>query len=95
VAALRGARAASGWKGYWEKQLDIANERAKHAYVLAEEIAEIYTRLDQKDSAVKWVEKACEMHSINPFHLKLDPIYDSLRTDPRFVAALQRVGLQQ
>jgi DNA-binding winged helix-turn-helix (wHTH) protein/TolB-like protein len=95
VAALRGAWAASGWKGYWEKRLEIANERAKHAYVPAEEIAEIYARLGQKDSAIVWVQKACEMRSMNPYYLKLDPMYDPLRSDPRFGALLNRMGFSQ
>jgi DNA-binding winged helix-turn-helix (wHTH) protein/TolB-like protein len=94
-AALRDAYARSGWKGYWEKFVEIEIGRAKDTYVLEESIAEAYIRLGQKDSALEWVQKGCEIRSMNPYYLKLDPIYDPLRSDPPFAALLQRMGLAQ
>lgn len=50
---------------------------------------------NQKDQAFRWLNKAIAAHSSVLMTLKVDPIYDSLRIDPRFKKILQRVGLGQ
>jgi uncharacterized OB-fold protein len=52
-----------------------------------------YIGLDRKDRAFSWVEKAYAQHSNAMTGLKVDPIYDPLRGDPRFQQLLHRVGL--
>jgi hypothetical protein len=41
------------------------------------------------------LEKAYDQHSNGLTALKVDPVYDPLRNDPRFQNLLQRVGLAQ
>jgi len=53
-----------------------------------------YIGMGNKDQAVIWLEKAYSQHS-SLTTLKVDPIYDPLRSDPRFQDLLQRVGLAQ
>src|SRR5207245_3776041 len=48
-AALREAYAASGWKGFWRKALDLKKERAKQGNVSPYAFAENYARLGEKD----------------------------------------------
>ncbi len=48
---------------------------------------------NDKDEALAWLQKAYLQHSSALTALKVDPIYDSLRDDPRFQDVLQRVGL--
>ncbi|MGA3241693.1 MAG: winged helix-turn-helix domain-containing protein [Bryobacteraceae bacterium] len=52
-----------------------------------------YIGLDRKDQAFLWLEKAYAQHSNAMTALKVDPIYDPLRGDPRFEQLLHRVGL--
>jgi tetratricopeptide (TPR) repeat protein len=52
-----------------------------------------YIGLDRKDRAFSWLEKAYAQHSNAMTGLKVDPIYDPLRGDPRFQQLLHRVGL--
>jgi tetratricopeptide (TPR) repeat protein len=52
-----------------------------------------YMGLDDKDQALAWLEKAYQEHSSSLTALKVDPIYDPLRGDPRFQALLRRIGL--
>jgi TolB-like protein/DNA-binding winged helix-turn-helix (wHTH) protein/Tfp pilus assembly protein PilF len=54
-----------------------------------------YVGLGDKDQAFAWIEKSIANHSPGPIALKVDPIYDPLRSDPRFQSVLQRLGLAQ
>jgi TolB-like protein/DNA-binding winged helix-turn-helix (wHTH) protein/Tfp pilus assembly protein PilF len=52
-----------------------------------------YVGMDNKDEAFAWLQKAYLEHSPNLTALKVSPIYDPLRSDPRFEAILRGVGL--
>ena len=52
-----------------------------------------YIALGDKDEAFAWLEKSYSEHSTALTSLKVNPIYDPLRGDPRFQALLRRVGL--
>jgi hypothetical protein len=54
----------------------------------------MYIRAGQNDKAMEWLEKALAMHDPVILQLKVEPAYDPLRADPRFVRLLQKVGLQ-
>ena len=51
--------------------------------------------MGDKDQAFVWLEKAYTEHSNTLMTLKVEPGYDSLRSDPRFADLLHRVGLDQ
>ena len=57
------------------------------------EIALLYTALGETDSAFEWLEVAYAQRSYPLPDLRIDPRYDPLRTDPRFEALLERMGL--
>ena len=65
----------------------------KHGYVRAVGVAMIYLGLGDRDQALSWLEKGCNDRDV--WALMVDPIYADLRMDPRFVALLRTVGLQQ
>lgn len=52
-----------------------------------------YVGMGNKDQAFAWLEKAYTQHSNAMTTLKVDPLYDPLRDDPRFQNLLRRVGL--
>jgi len=56
-------------------------------------IAEI--GVGNKDQAIAWLEKAYAERYPSLTALNVDPIYDSLRSDPRFQDLVHRVGLPQ
>jgi TolB-like protein/Tfp pilus assembly protein PilF len=58
-------------------------------------IALAYVGIDNKDEAFAWLQKAYSEHSNAITTLKVDPIYDPLRSDPRFQELLRRVGVAQ
>jgi TolB-like protein/DNA-binding winged helix-turn-helix (wHTH) protein/Tfp pilus assembly protein PilF len=54
-----------------------------------------YLGTGNNDQAMAWLEKAYAQHSNSLTGLKVDPIYDPLRSDPRFQNLLRHVGLTQ
>lgn len=94
VAELRKVFAASGIKGVWQNRLNVLLERSKTAYVSPADIALFYTRLNDRDQAFAWLEKAMAERSINFNYLVADPRFDNLRGDPRLAELLRRVGLE-
>jgi tetratricopeptide (TPR) repeat protein len=54
-----------------------------------------YVGLGDNDQAFAWLEKSMAAHSPGLIALKVDPVYDPLRSDPRFHDLLRRVGLAQ
>ena len=54
-----------------------------------------YIGMGNKDQALAYLEKASSRHSNALTTLKVDPIHDSLRSDPRFQDLLRRIGLAQ
>ena len=49
--------------------------------------------LDQRDQAFEWLHKAVDQRSGWLVYLNVDPIWDPIRSDPRFADVLQRIGL--
>ena len=67
---------------------------ASHAmYVSPLVMADLYSMLDEKDEAFKWLEKAYEERSSKLTDLKIDPDFDNLHSDPRFSALVKKIGL--
>ncbi|MGA9472973.1 MAG: hypothetical protein WBV36_10955, partial [Terriglobales bacterium] len=58
-------------------------------------IVPAYLGTGDNDQAIAWLEKAFAQRSNGLTGLKVDPMYDPLRGDPRFQNLLRRVGLAQ
>jgi serine/threonine protein kinase/tetratricopeptide (TPR) repeat protein len=91
---MRKLFASSGVKGVWQARLKQTLERAKREYVSSADIALFYARLDQKDEAFAWLEKAMNERSILFNYLVADARFDNLRSDARLPKLLDSVGLQ-
>jgi len=72
--------------------LNVALERANRGDFPAFAIAQIYIGLGERDRAFEWLRKAVDERDVY-LSLKVDPIYDPLRADPRFKDLLRRVKL--
>ncbi|HEX6189102.1 MAG TPA: protein kinase [Pyrinomonadaceae bacterium] len=91
TSALREAYLAGGIKGYWRKRLEVWNvRRDPHFYPLAE----IYTRVGEKDKAFEMLNQAYDEQAHGMAQLRVNPIFDPLRSDPRFSELLRRMNLQ-
>jgi TolB-like protein/DNA-binding winged helix-turn-helix (wHTH) protein/Tfp pilus assembly protein PilF len=95
AAPLKAAYAAGGLRGFWQKKLELEKRKAARSYVSPFFIACLYARLGEKEQAFAWLEKAYRERSNQLINLKVEPMLDSLRSDPRFAGLLRRVGLPQ
>jgi len=55
--------------------------------------AQIYAGLGENDQVLEWLQRAYERREEALSKVATDPAYDSLRTDPRFLALIRRMGL--
>ena len=53
----------------------------------------MYIGLDEKDQAFAWLDQACEERSEWLCKIRVDPVFDSLRSDLRFHTLLQRMNI--
>jgi eukaryotic-like serine/threonine-protein kinase len=93
--ALREAFTGAGSRGYWQMQANLANKRGKSAANFPGDVAGVYAMLGEKDEAFAWLERAYEEGHDAVHNLKVEPQFDSIRSDPRCQDLLRRVGLPQ
>ena len=93
AADLGHVYAVSGRKDEARKVIDELKELSKRKYVSSYHVALIYLGLGEKDQAFEWLENAYRERSDLLVYLRVEPRLDSLRSDPRFVELVRRVGL--
>ena len=93
VARLGYAYAASGREGRAEEILADLRELSKRRYVAPWAMAVVYSGMKDKDQALRWLEKAYEEHEGELVYLNVEPMFDGIRSDPRFQELARRVGL--
>jgi hypothetical protein len=70
----------------------LLKDVASQAYVPAHGVAQAYVALGEREKAFTWLEKAVEDRSPQLVRLKVDPLVDPLRSDPRFQDLLRRMN---
>jgi hypothetical protein len=63
------------------------------AFALAGAACIYYAELGDREQAFYWLDRAYEQRGVGLVFAKVAPVYDNLRSDPRFQAFLQRIGL--
>jgi TolB-like protein/DNA-binding winged helix-turn-helix (wHTH) protein len=85
--AARGERAAA--LQIIQELEAMSGERLSQAHW----IAKIYATLNEKELALTWLERGLAAGAIGSFY-KDEPVWDPLRSDPRFVALLRQMGIK-
>ena len=89
---LASAKAQSGDKDAAVRLLSELEELSQHRYVRSYWRTLLYLSLGNRDEAIRWLEQAVADHAgLNIAVIKVDPMLDPLRGDPRFEALVQKV----
>jgi TolB-like protein/Tfp pilus assembly protein PilF len=95
MADMRKAYEVSGYSGYLRKENELRQQHlAQGKYESPLIIALTYARAGANSEALDWLEKAAEERTPWLPELKIDPAWDGVRSDPRFIAVLKKIGLE-
>jgi serine/threonine-protein kinase len=96
IARLGYGYASAGQTAHALKMLDKLRELSGEGWIPPGEVALIYVGLGDNDQAIQWLEKAYQKHSSVGFEsVKVDPLFDPLRSDPRFQDLLRRMNFPE
>jgi tetratricopeptide (TPR) repeat protein len=73
--------------------LEELGEQAKRRYISPFEMASIHLALDELDQGFRWLTKAFHDRCFELPAIKVDPKFDSIANDPRFVKLFAKLGL--
>jgi len=85
----------SGYEGVLQSWLEGLNEVSKRAYVSSYNIAQIQARLGKKVEAIATLERAYASRDGNLTFLKVDPLFDDLRPEPKFQELVLKLAMPQ
>ncbi len=87
---------AFAWSGDTDKARDVVKKlekRVEKKSACSFFVALIHMALDDKEKAFEWLEQAYKDRDFWLLFIKVDPLFDSLRSDPRFKALLKKINL--
>jgi TolB-like protein/cytochrome c-type biogenesis protein CcmH/NrfG len=91
VAALRAAAAQGGLEQFWKARLRYLLQEPD---VRTAAVANAYVRIGDHDTAIAWLERLYSERGAWIRGLKVQPVWDPLRSDPRFQDLLRRANLE-
>ena len=89
------AYAAIGDRTTALKIYEHLKEQSKHEYVTPYPMARVCLHLGRKEEALAWLQKGLAVNDGDMIQIKVDPDYDSFRSDPRFQDLLRRMNFPQ
>ena len=93
LAELGHGYAVAGRRDDAMAMLNELIQLSSRQYVGARGIAEIYLALDDRDSAFSWLERAFSQRNGWLIHMRENPRFDRVRSDPRYLNLIQRLNL--
>lgn len=91
LSLLGHAYAMRGRRDEALKILTQLQNESTQRYVPAYSFAIVYLGLGNKEEGLRWLEKSFDDRGFEIAFIKVDPMFDRLRGDPRFEALLQKV----
>jgi len=91
-AVLGNICAVSGKRDEARKILNHLEPLGQRTYVPHDDLALVYLGLEEREQALACLQKAYEEREIRMTELKFEPMFDSLRSDPRFQDLVRRMN---
>jgi tetratricopeptide (TPR) repeat protein len=96
MADMRKAYETAGLSAYFRKENEFRQKRiAERKYQSPLKIALNYACAGADSEALDWLERAADERTPWLPELKADPTWDAIRSQPRFVALLKKIGLEK
>jgi len=95
AAAMEQGFRSAGWKGALAKAIEYAQSQRTTGYYSAFMIARFYADLGDKEQSFRWLDIAYKEHDWVLICLNTSFQFDGMRSDPRFVELVRKVGLPQ
>jgi serine/threonine-protein kinase len=96
MAEMRNAYETAGLSAYFRKENELRQKRlAQGKYQSPLNIALNYAFAGDDSEVLGWLERAVDERTPWLPELKIDPMWDAVRSQPRFVALLKKVGLEK
>jgi serine/threonine protein kinase/tetratricopeptide (TPR) repeat protein len=76
-----------------ESQQALQELIAKNSADMAYQVGDVYAFRGEKDKAFEWLDRAYQQHDSGLSGIAYDPLLLSLKSDPRYVALLKKLGL--
>ena len=92
-AALDRGFKEGGFQGAIKFAAEKLAALASQGLALPTDVSDLFLIAGDKKNGLEWIERAYEMHDASTPYLRM-PIYDAIRSEPRFQALFRRLGLQ-
>jgi len=92
LAALAVAYAAASKTKEAQGLIDELQKVGGTRYVLPYNIAKIYAAAANKEKTFEWLERAYDGGNPDLIELNSEPVFDEVRSDPRFAELMERIG---
>jgi eukaryotic-like serine/threonine-protein kinase len=96
MAEMKKAYETSGLSAYFRKENELRQKRlAEGKYQSPLNIAMNYAFAGDDSETLDWLERAVDEHTPWLPEMKIDPMWDAIRSQPRFVVLLKKIGLEK
>ena len=85
----------SGWKAYLHATATEMEKLAEKKHFPAFVIATFYARIGDNDAAMQWLDQCYEDRDFRMMMIAISFEFDGIRSDPRFVALIKKLGLPE
>ena len=84
-----------GEKELARKFLDQTVELSKRTYVVPTFLASLYFAIGNKDKGFEFLNRAYEQQDCWIVTIKLGPVYETVRSDQRYIAILKKLNMEE
>ena len=95
IAKVKDAYPKSGWKGYVQANIKLLESSLRKEQLPAFVMAGFYARVGEKQKALDYLEKSYDERDFRVLLIGVSFEFDSLRSEPRFIDLIKRLGLPQ